>query len=312
MHDPMTVICTIPFPWYHTSKLGKSTYRYWHPFITVWHVDPERGGSDDSCGWFTPPLTKTQREIVQTLASDEARDPWFMSLSAKSNQNPVECESYLRGAFLLVSRCFENRKCLRRPVTLEEATMWASIMTHNSVDNFRSSLAFLSGWHGNWYRDGEPNTVEEDKWFREQNARGFFGAIAGYILRERRPWYRKPRWHVIHWKRIRDYTKEVPGWDASMDWREKHPYKYWGLPVPVVGWQLQIHPLQAFKRWAFSRCSKCGKRFKWGASVGSNSWNGTGPLWFRSEDVYHMDCLSPNDKGDPKAATPAETSDGKP
>lgn len=37
MHDPMTVAFEIPRPW---------------PLVTVWHVDPERDGTDDSCDWF--------------------------------------------------------------------------------------------------------------------------------------------------------------------------------------------------------------------------------------------------------------------
>ena len=114
-------------------------------------------------------MNETQRDIVKTLAGDEARDPWFMSLSAKQNSNPVECESYIRGAFLLVSRCFENRGCLKQPVTLEEATKWAAILTHNPIDNFRSALCFLSGYHSNHYRGpDDPNTPEEDKFWREE------------------------------------------------------------------------------------------------------------------------------------------------
>lgn len=269
MHDPMTQAFVIPYGWRTETFKNGTKWRYWKPLITIWHVDPERGGSDDSCGWFKPPFTKEQRDIVKALAGDEARDPWFMSLDAKQNSNPVECESYVRGAFLLVGRCLEHR-CRVKPPTLDEATHWAALMVHNSVDNFRSKLAFKSGYHSNWYRDTEPNTVEEDKWFREREAESFFGAIMGYILRERRPWYRHPKWHFWHWS-------------------------------------LQIHHLQAFKRWAFSRCCKCGKRFPWGYAPVSNSWNGTGPLWFRSEEgVYHHDCNHPQDFGHPCAAKTEE------
>ena len=265
MHDPLTQAFVIPWR-YRWSTLGKTKWRYWEPLITIWHKDPERHGSDDSCGWFTPPFTETQRDICKTLAGDEARDPWFASLSSKTNANPVECESYVRGAFLIVSRCLENRCHFRRPVTLEEATKWAAIMVHNSVDNFRHSLCFLSGYHSNWYKgdEGIPNTPEQDKWWREEQARGFFGAIMGYILRERRPWFRRPKWHFWHW-------------------------------------QLQIHPLQNFKRWAFSRCCKCGGRFKWGASVGSGSWHSDGPSWRGEKDVYHMDCNRPMSDGSTSA-----------
>lgn len=260
MHDPMTQAFVIPFPWYTTGMLGKTKWRYWHPFITIWHVDPERGGSDDSCGWFTPPFCETTREIVKQLAGDEARHPWFAALDAKQNDDPVLCERLVHGAIMLMSRCLRNRGVIWREVSQRDATRWASIMTHNSIDNFRSALCFKSGYHSNWYKDGIPNTPEQDEWHREENARGFFGAIAGLILRDRRWWFQKPKYHVWHW-------------------------------------QLQIHPLQAFKRWAFSRCSKCGKRFAWGASVGTNSWSGTGPSWSGERDVFHMDCDRPQHDG---------------
>ncbi len=53
-------------------------------------------------------------------------------------------------------------------------------------------------------------------------------------------------------------------------------------------WRIQIHPLQDFKRWAFSHCCKCGGRFKFGESVTSTNWSSSGPLWFRSQKfIYH-------------------------
>lgn len=271
MYDPMTVAFEIRYPWraYRGKKLsgikGASEFErtYRRTFITIWHVDPERRGSDDSCGWFSPPFNKVQREIVTILAQDEAREPWFQSLPAKSNDNPVECESLIRGAYLLVSRCLENRldwrpwRLRKRPVTLEEATKWASVDIHNSIDNYRTMLCFKSGWASNWYNEGTPNTVEQDKFWRQERAESFFGSIMARILRERRPWYRHPRWHLYHWK-------------------------------------FQVEPLLHFKRWAFSRCQKCGGRFAWGYAPVSGQWSGTGPLWFRSEkDVAHSDCRNP-------------------
>lgn len=247
MHDPLTVAFEIKYPWRHYSRAERKadgstpfdkewrrTYR--DSFITIWHKDPERHGSDDSCGWFTPPFSKEIRDICKTLASYEARDPWFMAHQEETISDPVLAERLLFGAFMVVSQCLVNRKVLRRPVSIEEATRWASIGTHNSIDNFRTSLCFLSGHHSNWYRDGEPNTKEDDKFWREEQARSFFGAIAGWILRDRRPWYRKPRWHFWHW-------------------------------------QFQVLPLQLIRRWLFERCAICGKGYVYGESP-CGSWSG--------------------------------------
>jgi len=232
MHDPSTQAFVIPWRWKWHSFGKEKRWRYWVPFITIWHIDPERHipgqRSDDSCGWFHPPLNQIQREIIETLAQDEARTPWFAALDAKENADAVQCEALVRGAFLIVSMCLENRlgwrrwRLRKRPVTLDEATKWASEMVHNSIDNFRHRLAFKSGYHSNWYHPPQPNTVEEDKWFRQQDAESFFCAIMSKILRERRPWYRHPKWHILHWR-------------------------------------LRIHFIDNFKRWAFSKCCKCGK-----------------------------------------------------
>lgn len=252
MHDPMTQAFVIPWRWKWNSFSNGKRWRYWVPLVTIWHNDPERRGSDDSCGWFTPPFTETQREIVKALSDDEARDPWFQSLNAEKNHNPVECETLVRGAFFLVSRCLENR-CGARPISVDDATRWAAEFVHNSCDNMRNSLSFKSGYHSNWYRDGVPNSAEEDRWWREKTAEGFFGAVMGKILRERRPWFRHPKYHFWHWK-------------------------------------LQFHLAQSFKRWAFTRCDKCGGRFKWGQTGVSGNWYGTGPRWFKSEQLSHMNC----------------------
>jgi hypothetical protein len=162
MHDPQAVAFTINFPWYRTAHIGKTPWRYWHPFITIWHVDPETDGSDDSCDWFGSKLTR--------------ENGWY----------PADVD-YLK----------------QMPDERREAVLYV--------------------WHRFRHRLG-------------------------------RRWWRHPRYHVHHLK-------------------------------------FQIHPLQHFKRWAFSRCCKCGKGFRWGSSVCTDQWYGDGPQWFKSEEkVYHGDC----------------------
>lgn len=89
----------------------------------------------------------------------------------------------------------------------------------------------------------------------EETAADFFMTVFRCWQRYNRPWYKHPRWHFWHW-------------------------------------EFQIHSWQTFRRWAFSRCAGCGKRFPWGYSPTTNSWDRAKPKWFCSEvDAYHSECL---------------------
>jgi hypothetical protein len=253
MHDPLTVAHQIP-NYFKRARRLKSGYAYRNALVTIWHKDPETDGSDDSCGWFSPPPTKRQKERIKHLAQDEARNPWFLACGEKKIESATEAETLMRAAFIVVARALDVK------ITDAEATRWAISLTHNPSDNGRSLLAFQPGYHSNF-----PDDREQD---REYVASRLFFMVARYILRERRPWYRHPRWHVHHW-------------------------------------QIQVHPVQTFKRWAFSRCEKCGGRFRWGESPMSGSWHGTGPLWFKSEQhVYHGNCETR--RTEPAKAAPVE------
>lgn len=241
MHDPMTVAFDIKSPFRgEPSKLWPKGYR--NTLITIWHVDPERDGSDDSCGWSWVRLTPEQRERLQRVAWAEGRDPYFQCVNAKTwHGTRQEAEAMYRGLVLYVA------DVLRIPLTYEAAARLAARTIHHPDCVDRAGVfCFLPGYHSN-REDDRPDD-------REQRFVETMSGIARELLTDRRPRYRHPRWHVWHWK-------------------------------------IQIHALQAFKRWAFSRCEGCGKRFAWGYGPVSTSWHGTGPRWFRQEQhVYHSDC----------------------
>ena len=104
---------------------------------------------------------------------------------------------------------------------------------------------------------------------------------ANYTHRQEFPPDPPEAWHnARNWSHRYRVQRETPWLDRVVPWR-------WHL----WHWHIQVHPVQQFKRWAFSRCSKCGGRFRWGYSPVSGSWHGTGPLWFRSErNTYHSEC----------------------
>lgn len=247
MYDPMTQAFRIPFPW----RSHGSEYR--SSFITIWHVDPESDGTDDSCGYIRPKLSADQLRRIKSFAKDEAQNPWYQAFCGKTIDSPTEAQTLLAQIIYLVgSRFTKDYLCKPaiKPVTYAEAYEWAMELLCCPIDNLRSSLCFLPGWHS--------NNREDQLYDREYSAERLFYCVASFILRKRRPWYRHPKWHIWHW-------------------------------------HIQIHPLQTFKRWAFSRCADCGGRFKWGESPWTNQWDSDGPRWFKSEyDVHHSHCPRPH------------------
>jgi len=70
MHDKATVAFYIKYPW-----RGKKTafYKKGHrpSFITIWHNDSETDGTDDSCRWTWPKLTKEEDARAEDLIDNE-------------------------------------------------------------------------------------------------------------------------------------------------------------------------------------------------------------------------------------------------
>lgn len=251
MHDPMTVAFDIRWPWWWME--------YRPQLITIWHVDPERDGTDDSCGWFMR-SRHGDKEVLERIVK---RFEFDFDRVFKSDSGRV----YLCGLLTpngephfsvpgIVLNLFFYAAC--EVFASDGHTNWRKarafmrrhlfdilLFAENPTDSLFDGLTrkFEIGCD-------EPYT----KRARDERIRHLAGTIYAWILRSERPWWRHPRWHLHHWK-------------------------------------IQIHPLQKFKRWAFSRCCKCGKRFRFGESPCSNSWYGTGPRWFRSEpDISHSSC----------------------
>ena len=217
MHDPMTVAWEIRSPFYefkpwpkharkdpHPFALQKAweamtpseqavRSRHWenghrHALITIWHVDPQIGGSDDSCGFSYVRLTKKQIEILRNTAWCEGQTPHFLICPSKKWTGTIsDAESLYRGLYLLVCRV------LHLNCSYVGACRYATEKVHlpDSL-NFGSEFCYLPGYHTNSKLDSTEN--------RKAVFHSVLCGCARTILTELRPWYKHPRYHIHHFK----------------------------------------------------------------------------------------------------------------
>lgn len=240
MRDPMCVAHELRYPWRkyrHPKNDFEKTYR--ESFATIWHNDPETDGTDDSCGWFLR-ARHLDKEVLARIISRFAFEwshgvpfGWF----SESEDPNFSVQAIVLDMFTLAAG--------------EVFGFWSRKQQRYLRDHLHDILRFAENPCDSLYTSITSHYGKDEK--REQRIRDMAGCVYSYIMRNSRPFWKHPKWHVHHWS-------------------------------------LQVPAIQNFKRWAFTRCNKCGGHFRWGQSPVSDSWHSTGPQWFRSENVYHMDC----------------------
>lgn len=250
MHDPQTQAFDIKYPWWRKSKFGK----FHDSFITIWHVDPEKDNTDDSCGWF--PRSRHGDKAVLAKIEKRFEEDW-------DREYVSEGKRYYRGYFypqdsgagmpnmstqgialnLFFMAAFEHYEHNRSKAMrfMKRNLFEIMLLTENPTDSIRDSIVRTFGQESN----------------RAYRISDLASIIYGWILRNTRPWYRHPRWHVWHWR-------------------------------------VQIHPLQNLKRRYWDKCCKCGKRgFKKGSAI--SDWNGT-RIWHDDCNNQGKTCQVVQDK----------------
>ena len=118
----------------------------------------------------------------------------------------------------------------------------------------------------------------------------------------RRPWPRRP-WSKRFSKYRRFYFPSVvtiwhrePGnrdsGEVCKHWANGKPLRSWRWHV--WHWHVQIHLVQALRRWLLERCELCGRRYPWNYSPISHQWDAPGSRWFAGiqRRGYHHECSS--------------------
>lgn len=257
MHDPLIVAFEIKYPFKAKKSLFPDGYR--KSFITIWHKDPCKDGTDDSCGWFIRGRHFSKKIIDDIIVEFESE--WDRTHKGKNGYiyncgwfNP-QGENILSVRGIVLNMYLYAAKIVLNPTgKIPPGKMWdkawkfinknyAKIMyfAENNRDSFRDTII----------RKFEIGCNEEyTKKKRSEMIRECASIVAADIMRMDRKWYKHPRWHIWHWR-------------------------------------IQFHPYQNLKRRFWDKCSVCGKRGFKSAAIGN--WSGT--------ERWHQECdksFSPN------------------
>lgn len=177
MHDPKTVAFEI----YLGPKKNKSG-RYRKPFVTIWHNDPEIDGTDDSCRWAFPKVTKEEKEWLQNVAEDQYGQIFARTVALIENKSYAYIcynqDTY--GVIYWMWRHF-NRTINKavwqygKPLSNKELQYVYQLAT-DPVDNFQNQ------------------PITNVKEFEE-----FIYLVYRCWKKYKRKWYQHPRWHMHHW-----------------------------------------------------------------------------------------------------------------
>jgi hypothetical protein len=179
MHDPMTVAFYIRYPWTDDLYPGHRP-----AFATIWHVDPETDGTDDSCDWRGGSLTKAEVAQLEKFARMEHKFFFGYELVALQGADP----------FSVILASWRSVK-------------WELYRDRSLPNRELISLIDLATSPGDNLRCYARRAEADPEEFAH-----LLMLLARQIKRLRRPWYRHPKFHVHHlkvqihpWQRLRRF-----------------------------------------------------------------------------------------------------------
>lgn len=202
------------------GKARESWTGGWLELAEIWHKDPCTDGSDDSCGRFM----RSRHGDKKTLAAIESRmridwKHWFSESGDQLMSTPgIALQMFWIGAW----EFFGSKNSKR-------ATRW---MRRNLYDILQFSENPIDGLH-----DSITGKYGQDREAMEGRVHSFALIIHGWLLRDNRPWWKSPSFHVHHYR----------------------------INIPLF---------RSLRRLLWDRCCQCGKTLGWNKSV-SSDWNGT-------------------------------------
>lgn len=187
MHDPMTVAHEI---YLRGKKDKKGNYR--SPIITIWHVDPEKDGTDDSCGWFIRSRhvdKKLMEKVIKEFEFNFRHNYWFndagfpqFSVSA-TTLNMYNTASWIVFMDLYGNGGYSKKARRKHDEFMKKHLVDILRFAENPVDSLHASITMKYGCE-----------------LKEDRPKEFARTVLCDVMRKLRPWYKHPRWHIHHWK----------------------------------------------------------------------------------------------------------------
>lgn len=177
----MTVAFEIRWP-ISSKKNSNNNYKYYSPFITIWHVDPEKDGTDDSCGWFIRARHADQgkfEKVRKEFQFNFKHNYWF----DKNGRQQFSTQGILLNMFTAAAWIHfdQNRK---------------------KIDRFFRKHLFDILYFAENPTDcgGDTITRKYGEKINEETMDRMAGMVYSFIVRKTLKWYKHPRWHIHHWK----------------------------------------------------------------------------------------------------------------
>jgi len=174
MHDPMTVAFEIKNPF--KNKRGDR-----NPLIIIWHVDPCKDGTDDSCGWFLRPrhfYLNVLDKIKSEFEFNIKHNYWF----DKEGKQIFSTIGTLVQMYSAATWIYFNRNRRKQRNFMKNHLLDIITFAENPVDCGGDSIT--NKWNEN----------------NEERFNGIAGMIYSDICRKQRKWYQHPKWHIHHWR----------------------------------------------------------------------------------------------------------------
>ncbi len=181
MHSPESVAFEI-----YLGKKKKKNGSYRNPLITIWHNDPEKDGTDDSCGWFIRNRHCDQKvlaEIQKEFDFNFKNNYWF-------DKEGKQIFSTI-GTLMLM---YETAAWIHFKHSRKK--LYAFMTKHcAAIIHFAENPVDCGGDYitGKFYLSSGSSLLSPDRFS------GLAGMVYTDILRKERKWYQHPKWHIHHW-----------------------------------------------------------------------------------------------------------------